>query len=186
MKIFTTVLTTILAASYTPAGLSNYLATFPEYPVGQWTIAMIGGANHWRDMHSGCPGGERYDGTVIGVTLTTDTAGTPTVTTDTLVDIRDDCYTSGWKLAEFNISNDHDYPPGTLGSRGSFYDSLWTEGLNCKLDALKEAKATIVAASPLQATPGTHHRLIAVELVPDTSNCSVITPPRVDSNDTQA
>ncbi|EDT0100561.1 hypothetical protein GQ155_003822 [Salmonella enterica] len=186
MKIFTTVLTTILAASYTPAGLSNYRATIPEYPVAQWTIAMIGGANHWTDLHAGCPGGQRYDGSVIGVTLTTDTAGTPTVTTDTLVDIRSGCYTSGWQLAEFKISNDHDYPPGTLGSMGSFYASLWDEGSMCKLDDLKRVQAAVVAASPLQATPGTHHRLITVELVADTRNCSMITPQRDHSNDTQA
>ncbi|EIK2760689.1 hypothetical protein LJZ95_003160 [Salmonella enterica] len=186
MKIFTTVLTAILAASYPPAGLANYRATLTEYPVRQWTIALIGGASHWPNIHAGCPGGQVFAGGVTGVSLTTDTAGTPTVTTDTLVDIRGGCYTSGWQLASFTLSNERDYPPGTLGSMGSFYYSLWTEGPNCNLDDLKGVQASVVAASPLQATPGAHHRQITVELVADTSNCSVITLQRDHSNDTQA
>lgn len=182
MKIFTTALVSFITIGCPLTANANYNSLTTEYPADIRTIAVIGGAYRWEDYHSGCAGRHKFSAGAIGVTITTDAAGAVAANVVELNNIDSECSNFDWKATDFDPPASDYFPQGTFGVNGTYGATMWTQGSQCPLNTLPQATATVLQATGLQRSPGTHTRRITVELAGiDARGCSVLLAPHVAS-----
>lgn len=177
MKIFTTALIALGPLTYALSAGANYNSVSPEYPTGQWSAAIIGGAHDWEpdpSMHYAV-----FDATVIELTVNGLENGQLQAKVTEHVSLRREELNYKWKTGAYNPVVTQDYPAGATGY-AEFGLLLWDQGSACPLDSLQKADAKVTYATALSNTPGTHTREVTIELTGvDTTQCAILTSNRV-------
>lgn len=177
MKIFTTALIALGPLTYALSAGANYNSGRPKYPPAEWSVAVIGGARDWVPFPKTMQ--VMYDATVTELTVRGDEDGRLQATVTVHRNIRQEQTGFKWKTSDYTPVVANDYPVGAT-RLDSFGQRLWAEGEVCPLDDLQNVDATVLAASALSNTPGTHTRTVTVELTGvNVAKCAILTSDRV-------
>ncbi|EBM2193344.1 hypothetical protein FPC62_19590 [Salmonella enterica] len=177
MKIFTTALIALGPLTYSLSAGATYYSNSPAYPTGAWSVAIIGGAHDWMPDPN-----EHYsvfDATVIELTVNGLENGQLQAKITEHVSLRREVLNYKWKTGDYNPLVPQDYPAGATGF-AEFGQQLWEQGSACPLDDLQKVDAKVTYATALSNTPGTHTRVVTVELTGvNTTRCAILTSNRV-------
>ncbi|EAQ6131187.1 hypothetical protein AXA91_22165 [Salmonella enterica] len=155
-------------------GIANYTTNLADTGLLSAPIALIGGGHGWTDINYGCYQGHGQSSRIISLTLTEDTSGVlrALVAQETY---SSGCWGSEWNVRGYNPSTSSYFPPGSFGREGTFNKAVWGVGSRCDLADLSRASATILQATPIDLSPGTHKRTVTIELTgANASDCAVV------------